>query len=200
MWFSIVCPFQPLIYEYQLLSCLHELSPTPPSASEPSPSSFPPIAPSKDAAADVHKAWEFCKHRSKSMEVFYRNMEDEKILTRVHFQFDPVVSGTSCTASCTLSQCLYPHPLSPHPPPHTHTCTLLRCSLQQNELRDEVVENVKWNVNRDSAEDKLRDFLEWLYAVKKDTIHNVCVHACACACVCVCACLCIGVHVCVCVC
>ena len=43
----------------------------------------------------------------------------------------------------------------------------------QNELREEVVENVKWQVNRDSAEDKLRDFLEWIYAVKKDTLHHV---------------------------
>ena len=43
----------------------------------------------------------------------------------------------------------------------------------QNDLREEVVEKVKWQVNRDSAEDKLRDFLEWMYAVKKDTIHHV---------------------------
>ena len=32
---------------------------------------------------------------------------------------------------------------------------------------------MKWNVNRDSPEDKLRDFLEWMKAVKRDTIHNV---------------------------
>ena len=43
----------------------------------------------------------------------------------------------------------------------------------QNDLREEVMEKVKWQVNRDSAEDKLRDFLEWMYAVKKDTIHHV---------------------------
>lgn len=43
----------------------------------------------------------------------------------------------------------------------------------QNDLREEVVEKVKWQVNRDSAEDKLRDFLEWMYAVKKDTLHHV---------------------------
>ena len=43
----------------------------------------------------------------------------------------------------------------------------------QNELREEVIEKVKWQVNRDSAEDKLRDFLEWMYAVKKDTLHHV---------------------------
>jgi hypothetical protein len=41
-----------------------------------------------------------------------------------------------------------------------------------NDLREEVVEKVKWQVNRDSAEDKLRDFLEWMYALKKDTLHH----------------------------
>ena len=35
------------------------------------------------------------------------------------------------------------------------------------------MERVKWQINRDSAEDKLRDFLEWMYALKKDTLHHV---------------------------
>ena len=35
---------------------------------------------------------------------------------------------------------------------------------------------MKWNVNRDSPEDKLRDFLKWLKAVNKETEHQVCVH------------------------
>lgn len=43
----------------------------------------------------------------------------------------------------------------------------------QNELREEVVEKVKWNIKRDSPEDKLRDFLLWMFAVKRDTIHHV---------------------------
>ena len=43
----------------------------------------------------------------------------------------------------------------------------------QNDLREEVVEKVKWQVNRDSAEDKLRDFLKWMCALKKDTQHHV---------------------------
>ncbi len=43
----------------------------------------------------------------------------------------------------------------------------------QHELREEVIEKVKWNVNRDSPEDKLRDFLEWMKAVKRDTLHQV---------------------------
>ena len=35
---------------------------------------------------------------------------------------------------------------------------------------------MKWSINRDSAEDKLRDFLEWMYAVKTDTLHHVSPH------------------------
>ena len=45
--------------------------------------------------------------------------------------------------------------------------------LPQNELREEVIEKVKWNVDRDSAESKQRDFLDWMLAVKKDTVHHV---------------------------
>ena len=37
------------------------------------------------------------------------------------------------------------------------------------------MERVKWNVNRDSPEDKLRDFLKWMKAVKKETEHKVCI-------------------------
>lgn len=54
----------------------------------------------------------------------------------------------------------------------------------QNQLREEVIEKVKWNVNRDSAEDKLRDFLDWMLAVKRDTIHHVCDVKCDGVCVC----------------
>ena len=36
-----------------------------------------------------------------------------------------------------------------------------------------MIETVKWRVNRDSHEDRLRDFLDWMEAVKKDTIHTV---------------------------
>lgn len=50
---------------------------------------------------------------------------------------------------------------------------LLSLFPPQNDLREEVIEKVKWQVNRDSPEDKLRDFLEWMYAVKKDTLHHV---------------------------
>ncbi len=34
-------------------------------------------------------------------------------------------------------------------------------------------EKVKWNVNRDSPEDRLRDYLEWMEAAKRDIEHQV---------------------------
>ena len=66
----------------------------------------------------------------------------------------------------------------------------------QHELREEVIEKVKWNVNRDSPEDKLRDYLKWMKAVKHDTEYHV-------SYMCVCMCVCVSGHVrclCVCVC
>ena len=69
------------------------------------------------------------------------------------------------------------------------------CDTVQHELREAVIEKVKWNVNRDSPEDKLRDYLEWMKAVKHDTMH----HVSCCVCVCVCE-VWTGVCVCVCVC
>ena len=56
-------------------------------------------------------------------------------------------------------------------------CVCLSCELLlffvQHELREEVIEKVKWNISRDSPEDKLRDLLEWMKAVKRDTVHSV---------------------------
>jgi hypothetical protein len=40
----------------------------------------------------LQEVWEFCKRRSKSVEIHYENMNGCKILTRVHFQFDPHVN------------------------------------------------------------------------------------------------------------
>ena len=40
-----------------------------------------------------------------------------------------------------------------------------------------MVEKVKWQINRDSAEHKLRDFLEWMEAVKRDTLYHVSLRA-----------------------
>lgn len=52
------------------------------------------------------------------------------------------------------------------------SCELLFFFVQ-HELREEVIEKVKWNISRDSPEDKLRDLLEWMKAVKRDTVHSV---------------------------
>ena len=54
--------------------------------------SFFSTDPIKEAPATIHDAWKFCKDHSRSVEVFYKNTEGDKILTRVHFQFDPEVS------------------------------------------------------------------------------------------------------------
>ena len=48
-----------------------------------------------------------------------------------------------------------------------------KCVVLQNTFSHNLVERVKWNVNRDSPEDKLRDFMEWMKAVKKETLHQV---------------------------
>ena len=53
---------------------------------------------------------------------------------------------------------------------YVYVCVTL---VFQHELREEVIEKVKWNINRDSPEDKLRDLLQWMKAVKRDTIHSV---------------------------
>ena len=45
--------------------------------------------------------------------------------------------------------------------------------MAQDQLSEEMVEKVKWQVNRESAEDKVRDFLEWLKAVKGIVQHTV---------------------------
>jgi hypothetical protein len=38
--------------------------------------------------SEAHKVWEECRKTSKSVEVVYRNAEEEEILTRVNFKFD----------------------------------------------------------------------------------------------------------------
>lgn len=37
------------------------------------------------------RAFQFCRVRSKSIEINYQNMDGEKILTKVNFQLDPEV-------------------------------------------------------------------------------------------------------------
>jgi len=40
-------------------------------------------------------------------------------------------------------------------------------------LPEEIIEKVKYRVNRESAEDKTRDFLNWMMSVKKEIHHLV---------------------------
>ncbi len=49
--------------------------------------------------------------------------------------------------------------------------------ITQDELRKELRTEVKWNVNRESPEEKVRDFVTWSKACKKDIDHQVsCMH------------------------
>ena len=61
---------------------------------------------------------------------------------------------------------------------HTPNQFNWKCVVLQHTFSHNLVEKVKWNVNRDSPEDKLRDFMEWMKAVKKETGHQVCVELC----------------------
>ena len=36
-----------------------------------------------------------------------------------------------------------------------------------------MIEKIKWNICHDSPEDKLRDLLQWMKAVKRHTLHSV---------------------------
>lgn len=47
------------------------------------------------------------------------------------------------------------------------------CFVCQDELRDEVRTKVKWKVNRQTPEDKLRDFLKWMLVIRKDKKYYV---------------------------
>lgn len=107
---------------------------------------------------NLQKAWEHCKTKSKSIEVFYKNEEeDKKILAKVHFRLYSSVSVHSEIMKCS----------------NIHVCIYLSM-LQQDELPDELIEKIKYQVNRDSPEDKNRDFLNWMKAAKKQILHLVC--------------------------
>ena len=77
------------------------------------------------------KAWEFCQDHSRSVEVFYKNMDGDKILTRVHFQFDPEVS-TVCTDSHTHT---HTHTQNARMRTHTHTNTYCMSSHVTHAIR-----------------------------------------------------------------
>ena len=43
-------------------------------------------------------------------------------------------------------------------------------------MPEELIEKVKYRVNRESPEDKTRDFLKWMEGAKKEILHLVSVH------------------------
>ena len=84
------------------------------------------------------------------MEIHYETGEDKHILTKVRFPHDLNVRHYSLNAYCCNN-----------------------AVTGQNELREEVVEKVKWNINRDSIEDKQRALLDLFEPLKKDLKHQV---------------------------
>ena len=56
----------------------------------------------------IYKAWNYCSDHSKSVEVLYKNLDGEKVLSKVHFRYDPAVSSLIklessmcvCVATC----------------------------------------------------------------------------------------------------
>ncbi len=47
----------------------------------------------------------------------------------------------------------------------------------QVEIKDELRDTVKYQVDRSTHGDKMRDFHEWMDAVKRDTLHRVSVNS-----------------------
>ena len=42
-------------------------------------------------------AWEHCRKQTRSIEVLYKNDQDQKVLAKVHFRVYDTVSCTQCT-------------------------------------------------------------------------------------------------------
>ena len=103
-----------------------------------------------ESERDFYDAWEYCKDQTRSIEVLYKNDQDQNVLAKVHFR---VYDTVSCT-QCTLNGIYNYIPL-------------------QDKLPEELKEEIKYQVNRDSPEDKARDFLHWMKAAKKEINHLV---------------------------
>ena len=43
----------------------------------------------------------------------------------------------------------------------------------KDELPEDIIEKVKYRVERDSPEDKLRDFIAWMVLVRKEVLYLV---------------------------
>ena len=108
--------------------------------------------PCQESYSEAYRVWEECRKTSKSVEVVYKNVEEEEVVTRINFKFDPKV--------CTILHMFFVQ-------------YYLYCLMKQNAIREELIETVKLRINRNSAKDKLRDFLEWMKVVKRDITHDV---------------------------
>ena len=61
------------------------------------------------ASKSSKDAWKFCKGNSRCIEVFYLNEEEERVLTKVHFQYDKEVRLLYvCDMLALTSVCFYP--------------------------------------------------------------------------------------------
>ena len=107
------------------------------------------IAPKETDCA--YDAWEFCKSNTHSIEIAYKNEEDqEEIITKVHFNVGLKVRT------------------------HSIIWKSLHCSfIIQVDIKEELKDTVKYQVERGTHADKMRDFHEWMDAVKRDTLHHV---------------------------
>ena len=97
-----------------------------------------------------------CNDFTRTVEIHFEKDECKPILTNISFPFDPNVSHESC--SWKSSHFFYGDAL---------------VYVFQDALREEMTEQVRWNVNRDSMEDKQTGLLSLMPALKRDIVHQV---------------------------
>ena len=94
------------------------------------------------------KEW---REKSCSVEIRYKYQNEKHLLTKVHFHRDKNVS-----IMARMFQYLY--------------CL---AAFVQNYFREEVVEKIKWNIDRDSMENKQRSLVDLFVPLKRDLHHQV---------------------------
>ena len=76
------------------------------------------------------------------------NDNGQKVLAKVHFR-------------------IYPSLVS------KRIVSLLLDMFMQDDIPNEMIKKVKYGVNRESPEDKVRDFIKWMKAAKNEVVHLV---------------------------
>ena len=94
------------------------------------------------------------RNQSRSVEIHYEYQKDKHLLTKVHFFHDTDV----CTKKRNYTLHLKLH---------------VFLLYIQNNLREDVVEKVKWNIDRESMENKQRALVDLLGPLKTDLLHQV---------------------------